>query len=445
MDRVRIILPEDEISAVEDDRALYDRTAKREKTAVSELIDNTRKRKDLLKHMILQLHKGEAPEAVKSQLARLMGEVPYEHVVEVEQELISEGLPSDEVLKFCDIHTAALRGKISHAGAKEAPPGHPVHTFKEENRALQWEIESLKKLFDEVAAMEGNTPAGEIVGQIQMRIHALTDVDKHYQRKENLLFSFLEKHGITGPPTVMWGKHDETRELLGGAVDALKHSTNMTAGEAQSVIDLVLKPAVSSIEEMIFKEEEILFPMCMDTLSESEWYQVHNQSLEIGFCLYDPTDEWRPETAETAPEGEPVQDRIQLPSGSMTPAELEAILNTIPFDLTFVDKDDTVRYFTQGRERIFSRTRAILGRKVQLCHPPSSVHIVEEILANFHNGTESHAPFWINMRGRFIHIEYFALRDQKGEYLGTLEVSQDLTDKRALDGEQRLLQFGKEQ
>ena len=120
------------------------------------------------------------------------------------------------------------------------------------------------------------------------------------------------------------------------------------------------------------------------------------------------------------------------------------LLNTIPFDLTFVDKDDTVRYFTQGRERIFTRTRAILGRKVQLCHPPSSVHVVEKILSDFHAGKESRAPFWITLNGQFIHIEYFALRDDEGNYLGTLEVSQNLTEKRGLEGEQRLLSYVKE-
>jgi len=125
----------------------------------------------------------------------------------------------------------------------------------------------------------------------------------------------------------------------------------------------------------------------------------------------------------------------------MTTAELNAILNTIPFDLTFVDKDDTVRYFTQGSERIFARNRAILGRKVQLCHPPSSVNIVQQILDDFRAGKESHAPFWINLKGKFLHIEYFALRDKDGSYLGTIEVSQDLTHKKTLEGDQRLLSY----
>jgi DUF438 domain-containing protein len=409
---------------------------------MSELANKARMRKDLLKHLILQLHEGKAPEEVKTQLVKLLGRVPYSEVVEVEQELISEGLPSDEVLKLCDMHTAAMKGAIDVAGQKEVPPGHPVHTFRQENKALQGELTLSEKLYKEISEIADETDASELVGQLRIHFGMLTDVEKHYVRKENLLFPYLEKKGITGPPKVMWGKHDEVREYLKGALEAMKAATTIGAGEAKSLIDLVLKPATDAIGEMIFKEEEILLPMSLDKVSETEWYSIYNQSPEIGFCLYDPTEKWQPEVELTQEAKAETEERIQLPSGSMTPTELNAILNSIPFDLTFVDKDDTVRYFTQGRERIFDRNRAIIGRQVQMCHPPSSVHIVQQILDDFHSGKQSRAPFWITIRDRFIHIEYFALRDESGEYLGTLEVSQDLTEKRSLEGQQRLLSYG---
>ena len=275
-------------------------------------------------------------------------------------------------------------------------------------------------------------------------LHALTDVDKHYRRKENLLFPYLESRGIEGPPTVMWGKDDEIRSLMKDALAVFETTDTFTVGEAKIVFESLFSPLFSAISEMIYKEEHILFPMCMDTLNDSEWMAIADQSLEIGFCLYDPTIQWKPEGVtlkEKEQTGEPA-DRVRLPSGSMTPGELTAILNTIPFDLTFVDAEDTVRYFTQGRERIFDRNRAILGRKVQLCHPPSSVHIVERILSDFKAGREDQASFWIELKGKFIMIQYFALRDEPGNYLGTLEVSQDLTSRRALTGERRLLKYG---
>ncbi len=135
---------------------------------------------------------------------------------------------------------------------------------------------------------------------------------------------------------------------------------------------------------------------------------------------------------------------IQLPSGSFTSKEIMAILNTIPADMTFVDKNDKVKYFTQGKERIFARNRAIINRDVRLCHPPGSTHIIERILDDFKSGKASHAPFWIQMKGKFIKIEYFALRDENNEYLGTLEVSQDLTENRKLEGEKRILSYSNE-
>ncbi len=408
---------------------------------MSELIDNSRKRRDLLKHLILKLHEGDATDAIKRQLMRLLGEVPYGDVVEVEQELIADGLAMEEILKLCDIHSAVLKGNIDHTGAKEAPPGHPVHTFIQENRSLGWELGPLTKLFEEIKALPDDADTSELLSSIRSHVNALSDVDKHYMRKENLLFSYLEKHKIDGPPTVMWGKDDEVRELLKASIEALGTREPISATEAKVLVDTVLRPMAEAVEEMIFKEENILFPMCLDTLDEQEWYDIYKQSFEIGFCLYDPEHEWKPESVQDEDELPVESDRIQLPSGSFSVAELTALLNTIPYDLTFVDKDDTVRFFTQGEERIFARNRAVLGRKVQMCHPPKSVHIVQQIIDDFRTGKASRAPFWIEMGGRFIHIEYFSLRDKDGNYLGTVEVSQDLTEKRKLEGEQRLLSY----
>ncbi len=408
---------------------------------MSEIIDNSKMRKAVLKHMILQLHEGEAPEAVRKQLVRLMGQVPYGYVVEVEQELISEGLPAEEIQKLCDIHGAALKGIIDLDQAKTPPLGHPVDTFIKENRALTAEVEKLRGTIKAIDNKPEDDPAGDLLMRIQEHVNSLMDVDKHYARKENLLFPFLEKYGITGPPKVMWGKHDEARDLLKAAVDSLQQSEGGDAGTLGEVVKLVIEPAMNAIEEMIFKEEQILFPMCLDTLTETEWYDIYRQSPEIGYCLIAPSDPWTPAlSGETAPKK--VKDtRVQFPSGSMSLQELAAVLKTLPFDITFVDKDDHVRFFTQGKDRVFARSEAIIGRKVQHCHPPSSVDVVEKILDDFKSGRQDRAPFWINLHGRFVHIEYFAVRDDDGAYLGTLEVTQDLTELKKLEGEQRLLSY----
>jgi len=411
---------------------------------MSELIDNAAARKNVLKHLILQLHQGKAPDEVRPQLLRLLGRVPYSEVVAVEQELISEGMPASEILELCDLHSAAMKGAIDTSQEKSVLPGHPVHTFKKENEALLGELALTEKLFAEIRSLPDSADATEQAGQLRVRFSRLADVDKHYSRKENLLFPFLEKKGVTGPPTVMWGKDDEVRELIKGAMESLESATGLTAEEAGGIIELVLKPAAEGIREMIFKEEEILFPMCLDKLTEAEWYSIYTQSPEIGFCIYDPTDRWKPEGVAEVDREAPAEESVRFSTGSLTPTELETILNTIPFDLTFVGADDTVKYFTHGRERIFARNRAIIGRKVQMCHPPDSVHIVQQILDDFKAGRQDRAPFWITLNGKFIHIEYFAVRDENGQYLGTLEVSQDLTEKRALSGQQRLLSYAQD-
>ncbi|MCP4551970.1 MAG: DUF438 domain-containing protein [Bacteroidetes bacterium] len=409
---------------------------------MSELINNSQKRKELLKHMILQLHEGEAPEAVRERLIELMKKVPYGDVVEVEQELISEGaLDEKEVLKFCDMHTQALEGAIDQSGAKEVPVGHPVDVFLNENKELLKVINQINKKLAEVTQLSDDR-IPDFFQQLKGMYHSLMDVDKHYRRKENLLFPYLENYGITGPPTVMWGKHDETRTFLKGAIETLNVTESISVEEVETTIEMILTPALNAVADMTMKEEEILFPMCMDKLTDIEWYEIQEQTLEIGFCLYDPSENWNPEGIEQEiREQKGDEELIQLPSGSFTKTELQAILNSLPIDMTFVDKNEKVKYFSQSKERIFDRNRAILNRDVKLCHPPSSVGIVEKILDDFSTGKETHAPFWIQMGDKFVHIEYVALKDEKGNFLGTLEISQNLTEKRKLEGDQRLLSY----
>ena len=392
--------------------------------------------------MILQLHEGKAPEEVKKRLMELMSKIPYMDVVEVEQELISEGLPETEVLSLCDIHSQVLEGRIDLSGMLIVPPGHPVDTFKKENRELEAVVKKLNELFEKAEDLYAGIGPVAYINKVKSLFNSLMDVDKHYRRKENLLFPFLEKYGITGPPKVMWGKHDETRGFLKNAMESMSTASYNDPDQVKFIIDVHLRPAAKAITEMIMKEEEILFPMTMDKLTDTDWYDIYRQTNEIGYCLYDPTIEWKPEGIKLSEHRSADEGNISLPSGKFTVEELMAVLNSLPVDLTFVDRNDKVKYFTQGRERIFDRNRAILGRDVRMCHPPSSVHIVDKIISDFKGGRADSAPFWIQMQEKFIHIEYFALRSETGEYLGTLEASQDLTAKRKLENEQRILNYG---
>ena len=407
---------------------------------MSEIINNSQKRKELLKYMILQLHSGEAPDMVRARLVELLKSIPYGEVVEVEQELIMEGLPEEEVLQFCDIHTAVLDGHIDQTGAKFAPAGHPVDTFKKENQKLVELAGEMEQLFGFAPYLK-QSDVKEWLKKVHTRFNSLMDVDKHYLRKEYLLFPFLEKQGITGPPKVMWGKHDETRALLKASLEAVNAGGEISPEEALTLTEMVFMPAVQAVVDMVMKEEEILLPMAMDKLSDEDWYHIYQQTMEFGYCLYDPQVEWKPEGIDISEIEYGVKSQVQLTTGSFNIEEMEALFKTLPIDLTFVDKNDKVKFFSLGPDRVFTRNRAILGRDVRNCHPPSSVNIVDQILEDFKSGKESSAAFWINFHGKFIYIEYFALRGKEGEYLGTVEFTQDLTHVRSLQGEQRLLSY----
>ncbi|NMC38730.1 MAG: DUF438 domain-containing protein [Bacteroidales bacterium] len=409
---------------------------------MSELINNSRFRKEKLKELILKLHKGEDPLRVREELIVTLKQIPYGEVVEVEQELIGEGLPESEVLKLCDVHGEVLDGHIDQTGASYIPEGHPVDVFLQENGELLKVIEKAQMLLGTLYSVPDNN-FREYSLKILSCFNELMDVDKHYKRKEYLVFPYLEKKEITGPPKVMWGKHDEIRDQLKGCIEILRND-ELRKADLEDATDILFAPVLKAMADMTKKEEDILFPMCMDLLTTEDWWQIHRQTLEFGFTLYDPKVEWKPEgmtLEETGSEALYETGSVHLPSGSFTAREIMAILNTVPVDMTFVDSNDKVKYFTQGKERIFARSRSIINRDVRLCHPPGSVHIIEKILDDFKSGKASHAPFWIQMQGKFIHIEYFALRDEKGEYLGTLEVSQDLTYARNLEGEKRILSY----
>ncbi|MFN8242147.1 MAG: PAS domain-containing protein, partial [Bacteroidales bacterium] len=320
--------------------------------------------------------------------------------------------------------------------------GHPADTFMKENRELGKVINSLGILLAQASNLKQNEVKGWLIS-VHTLFNSLMDVDKHYRRKEYLLFPFLEKYGITGPPKVMWGKHDEIRQLLKASIEAISLKEDVTTQEVVSITELLLIPATRGVDDMIAKEEEILLPMCLDKLSDEEWYSIYLQTIEFGYCLYDPSDEWKPENVVAGEVKYNTGSTIGLQTGSFNLDELEAIFRTLPVDLTFVDRDDKVKFFSLGPDRIFTRNRAILGRDVRMCHPPGSVHVVEQILADFKSGSQNNAAFWINMKGRFIYIEYFAIRGKDGEYLGTIEFTQDLTGLRSLEGEQRLLAYNK--
>jgi uncharacterized protein len=408
---------------------------------MSELIDNRARRIATLKEIIQHLHKGEAPEAVKGQLREIVRQTDASEIMAMEQELISGGMPVEEVRSMCDLHSQVTRDVLVQLPAQSLAPGHPIDTFKRENAALQQVIAAMRTTITEVASLDDSAECEALLFQIRQGANELMDIDKHYQRKEHALFSCLERHGITGPSKVMWAKDDDVRASL-KRLNKAAHDCRPTVTDCKQLTKAFILPALGAVEEMIYKEENILLPMSKQTLTENEWAEIWAVSPKYGWCLVEPALGYKPpQSSEAATPAVPTDGIIMMPTGNVTVEQLTAVLSALPIDLTFVDAEDRVAFFTEGPDRVFPRSRAIVGRKVQHCHPPKSVDIVDRILNDFRSARQNVAEFWIDFHGKLVHIRYFAVRDGQGKYLGTLELTQDIAPLRALQGERRLLEY----
>lgn len=404
---------------------------------MSEIINNREYRQKVLKDIILQLHGGSSVAEVRARFAELIHGVSAAEIAEMEQALIREGMPLAEIQRLCDVHAAVFQGTIEEIHRERKPeetPGHPVYMFRQENRAMEARLSGIKPLLQRLKA--GDTAA---LPSLRAALEALVAVDRHYARKENLLFPFLEKYGITAPPKVMWGVHDEIRASLRESIRLIQ-----SGGTAAQILEKA-DQAVTKAAEMISKEENILFPMALETLSEDEWLRIRKDSGEIGYCFVEPEDLWKPANENVEQkmngQGETPADSgyLRMEPGVLTPEEIQSIFNTLPVDLTFVDKDGTVKYFSQTKDRIFPRPASVIGRQVSNCHPPASVHIVERIVEDLKAGRRDHEDFWIRMGEKYVYIRYFAVRNRQGTFLGILEVTQDIRPIQELTGEKRLL------
>lgn len=410
---------------------------------MTELIDNREYRIKVLKELVMDLHKGKSVEEVKQRFNELMRDVTPQEISAMEQALIQEGLPVSEVQRLCDVHAAVFKEALEERPEPHTTPGHPLHTFIRENRAIEELIDT--EIVPRVSELRSATGESENEKAVELleKVNLLFDVEKHYKRKEELLFPYLEKYDIYGPAKVMWGVDDEIRESL----RELKRLLSPYSGAHKEEILAKVEKLIEKVREMIFKEERILLPMAEEHLTEDEWREIHRAEDEIGFCLVEPEVQWKPRRVSLEKAGETIADEearglVKFGTGALTPKEIQLLLNHLPVDITFVDKDDVVRYFSNTRDRVFTRPRTIIGRKVQNCHPPASVHIVERILSNFREGKTDVEEFWISLGGKLVYIRYFAVRDEKQNYVGTMEVTQEISRIKALQGEKRLLEGG---
>ncbi len=392
---------------------------------MSEFINNREHRQTKLKELIRRLHDGATVEDVKEEFDKLTIGVTATEIAEMEQALVNEGMPVEDIQRLCDVHASVFKGSIEEIHSEDGfeiadfDEGHPVHTFKKENRLIEGLLENevLRFLSDYTESKSDDS-----LKRLSQSIDKLATIDRHYSRKENILFPYMEKYNMTAPPQVMWGGvDDEIREKIKVIQGHLKEAVKLP------VLNQQVRELVGQVNEMIFKEEEIMFPMVLDTFSHGEWVEIEKASADIGFTLVHAVKRWLPKSGDSVEATDDkdnsanvsngslnINGAIPFDAGSLTPPEeINSILNTLPLDMTFVDADDKVKYFTQGKERIFDRPKTIIGREVKNCHPPKSVHIVEQIVEDLKSGKKDNEDFWIKMGKVFVYIRYFAVRNKK--------------------------------
>jgi len=395
-------------------------------------------KKEILKDIIRDLHRGGDVEVLKKRFGELVRDVSGGEIGTMEQELIAEGLPEEEVRKLCDVHVRIFEDALACPPAPATGPGHPLHTLAEENRALERVVAQAQEILTRLRDEPGHKdwPADRV--RLASLAASLAEIEKHYLKKENQLFPVLESKGVSGPSKVMWAIHDDIRLMI-------KEVRGLLAEGRSVEVVTAGRRLADMMADMIYKEDKVLLPLSVETLDEKDWARVKKGEEEIGYAWVKPGAEWKPAVDIDGLPPLPGYQRpaaaLRLDTGELAPEQVNLLLKNLPLDVTFVDETDTVRYFSAGAERIFPRSPGVIGRKVQNCHPPDSVQVVNLILDAFRKGERQAAEFWIQSRGRFIQIRYFALRDEAGRYRGCLEVSQDVSSARGLQGERRLLDW----
>lgn len=396
------------------------------------------KKRTALKDLIKELHSGKSPQEVKETFKHILASISPEEIAHIEEKLIEEGLPREEIRRLCDVHLAVFQESLEKQKV-DVEEGHPLHTFMEEHKIFLQDAEELKEIVQNLKPADSPKSAHANLLRLNDTVQHLAEKESHNVREENVLFPYLEKHGVTEPPAIMWTEHNEMREKMKELMGII-HSCQDTAWrQFVSQLETIIKEITDALSSHINKENNILYPAALSAISKEEWPMIRRECDQLGYSVFMPGymipgAERSQEEPSAVPQGQ-----VPIEPGSLSLDELEAILNSLPVDISFVDNEDRVRYFNQPKERIFPRTKAVIGRSVQKCHPQKSVHLVNQILADFRNERRDMAEFWIQMGERLVHIRYYPVRDKKGQYLGCLEVTQDITDIKKIEGQKRLL------
>ena len=372
-----------------------------------------------LTEYLQRLGAGEELEEVRKDFIKEFSDVQASEIMEAEQELMKQGTPLEEVQRLCDVHAALFHGvtpeeemkkrqsfeqkeygnKSQQAQELEQVEGHPLYTLTKENQALL-------KLLQQFAGSEDENLLS-IIGQFAV----------HYAKKGDLLYPHLKvKYGIAGPSDVMWTVDDEIRD---------EYSALMRESQRGDEWNKRLRAVLKRIEEMVHKEQNILFPICAVNFTKEEWMGIYRDAKDYIVCSGVEDIHWQEAEDQEIVRENYGKDEIVLPGGHMTLEQLTALLNTVPLEITFIDVDNINRFFNEG-PKVFKRPGMALDREVFSCHPPKIEPMVRAIIDDFRHGRKDRVPVWMEKGGRTMLVTYMAVRDKTGKYVGTAEFVQDM-------------------
>lgn len=399
---------------------------------MSELIDNTAKRIGALTDFSRRLINGENGKVLIEMHQQVISSITPQETMQVLDNLLLDDYPFETVKANVGKLLNVFHKSLSAYHWDKPTKGHFLYYMMLENREVEKIMANLKQI-SKLFFNGQNQDIPTLTRKFRLLIDKLKLYELHYTKKENVLFSYIEK---AFPQfrclQLMWSFHDDFRKSL-KALDSIL----ITENPERNQLNKELGKLFFIVLPIVFREEQIVFPVALRAIPENYWNNMIQESNEIGWSYIEkPIPEYSSNLSSLF-----TSENINLGSGFLNPAQLILLFNNLPVDITFVDENDEVKYFSDSRHRIFPRSNAIIGRKVQNCHPPESVHVVTEIISAFRNRSKDHADFWIQMKDHFIYIRYFALYNEQGEYKGTMEVSQDVTEIRNITGEQRLLDW----
>lgn len=447
----------------------------------------TENRIEVLKDILLRLHHGADADSVQEDFNQNFKDVSALEISMMEHELMGDetGITFEDVMGLCNVHANLFKGAVSDVDAPDAEQeGHPVYVFKQENLALRSAMFRIRRIIENYEKPENADFRDDLLRGLKFQMGLLGQFDNHYKRKEELFFPLMEQHGHDAPPRVMWGVDDDIRELFQKAQAAVDKLPEVSIAEVSQAFETF----AHEFEEMIFKEEAILLMILLEALTQDDWLAIADESDAYGYAIIKPTTKWQPkrESFESEkpgsasatvnsddscqtnaelndnlltkvidmPEGQftisftPKKEKLAVDrttiqpfgNGYLSVEQANLILNHLPLEISFVNKDDIFQYFnnnTVPEKMVFKRTPSQIGRNVELCHPPKVLDKVKKVFKLLRSGERDKVVMWFKSEKmeKFIHITYAAIRDENGDFQGVLEYVQDIQEFLDIDSD----------